>query len=123
MSGERSLRRSFAALVLVSEVLVIGFATLVAVRGLPGVGAGTSAAAGGGLALLCLLAAGLLRSRVGYALGWLVQVLLVASALWLRPMLLLGLLFAGMWAVALVQGSRMDALTRARAQEQSTGPR
>ena len=66
------------------------------------------------LALLCVLAAGLLRSRVGYLLGWLVQLLLVATAVWVPVMLFIGLAFAALWVVALVQGSRADALTARR---------
>lgn len=110
---QRSYRRLFALLVLVGEALVVGFATLVA-KDLADVSRGHALTAGGVLALLCLLAAGLLRSRVGYLLGWLVQLLLVVSALWVPVMLFLGLAFAALWVVALVQGSRADALTARR---------
>jgi hypothetical protein len=110
---QRSYRRLFALLVLVGEALVVGFATLVA-KDLADVSRGHALAAGGVLALLCLLAAGLLRSRVGYLLGWLVQLLLVATARWVPVMLFLGLAFAALWVVALVQGSRADALTARR---------
>ena len=74
----RSLRRSFAAMVLVGEVLVVGFAALVA-KDLSDVSGRTVAVAAGVTALLAVLAAGLLRSRLGYVLGWLVQVVLVVS--------------------------------------------
>ena len=109
----RSYRRLFAMLVLVGESLVAGFATLVA-KDLADVPRGQALVAGLALALLCLLAAGLLRSQVGYLLGWVVQVLLLLSALWVPLMLFLGLCFAALWVVALVQGSRADALTLRR---------
>ncbi len=110
----RSYRRLFALLVLVGEALVVGFATLVA-KDLADVTRTQALTAGGALALLCVLAAGSLRSRVGYLVGWLVQLLLVASALWVPVMLFIGLAFAALWVVALVQGSKADALTARRA--------
>lgn len=108
-----SLRRRFAATVLAAEVLVVGFAALVA-KDLAGRPGRDVLLAGGGLALLCVLAAGLLRSRAGYLLGWLVQVLLVVSAVWVPLMLFVGLAFAALWVAALVQGSRADAVTARR---------
>ena len=110
----RSYRRLFALMVLVGEALVVGFATLVA-KDLADVSRGHVLAAGAVLAALCVVSAGLLRSRVGYLLGWVVQLLLIATALWVPVMLFLGLVFAGLWVVALVQGSRADALTASRA--------
>lgn len=112
--AQRSYRRMFAQLVLVSEALVAGFATLVA-KDLADVTRAQALTAGGLLTLLCILAVGLLRSRIGYLIGWVVQLLLVASALWVPLMLFLGLAFAALWVVALAQGSRADALTARRA--------
>lgn len=109
----RSYRRLLALLVLVAEAFVVGFATLVA-KDLSGLTQTQALLGGGGLALLCLVAAGLLRSRLGYLLGWVVQVLMIASALWVPLMLFLGLAFAGLWVVVLVQGSKADALTARR---------
>lgn len=109
----RSYRRLLALLVLVAEALVVGFATLVA-KDLADVSQTQALTAGAALALLCLVAAGLLRSRLGYLLGWLVQVLLIASALWVPLMLFLGLGFAALWVAVLVQGSKADALTARR---------
>ena len=114
MSGrQRSLRRSFAAMVLSGEVLVVGFAALVA-KDLADVPDRQVLVAALALAALCVVAAATLRSRTGYLLGWLVQVLLVASALWVPLMGVLGLLFMGLWAAALVLGGRADDLTDRR---------
>lgn len=110
----RSYRRLFALLVLVGEAFVVGFATLVA-KDLADVTRAQALAAGGLLAVLCVVAAGLLRSRAGFVLGWLVQLLLIASALWVPLMLFVGLAFAALWVAALVQGSKADALTARRA--------
>jgi hypothetical protein len=113
----RSVKRLFAMLVLLGETLVVGFATLVA-KDLAGVGQGTALLAGGLLALLCHVAAGLLRVRVGYSLGWAVQVLLLASAIWVPIMLFLGVVFGALWVTALVQGQKADDLTARRAAAQ-----
>jgi hypothetical protein len=112
--SERSLRRSFAALVLSGEILVVAFAALVA-KDLADVPGRTVLLATVGMAVLCLVAMGLLRSRAGYLLGWLVQLLLVASAVWVPLMAALGLAFAGLWTAALIYGGRADDLTARRA--------
>lgn len=66
----------------------------------------------GAVAVLCLVAAGALRSRAGIWLGWLCQVLTLASALLLPAMLVVGILFTAIWWVAVRGGSRVDALQR-----------
>jgi hypothetical protein len=109
----RSLRRSFAAMVLVGEVLVVGFAALAA-RALtdpPGRALGLVTAS---TVLLATVAAATLRYGVGYLLGWLVQAALLVSAIWVPVMGALAVLFGGLWLAALVLGSRADAVTARR---------
>jgi F0F1-type ATP synthase assembly protein I len=118
----RSYRRLLALMVLVAEALVVGFATLVA-KDLADVTERQALTAGGVVAALCVVAAALLRSRVGFALGWLVQVLLIAAALWVPVMLVIGLGFAVLWTVVLVQGSKADALTLQRERAARQRPR
>jgi hypothetical protein len=103
-------------IVLLGEALVVGFATLVA-KDLAGVPRSTALLAGGLLALLCLVTAGLLRWRIGYSLGWAVQALLLASAVWVPVMLFLGLVFGALWVTGLVQGQKADELTARRQAE------
>jgi Protein of unknown function (DUF4233) len=62
-----------------------------------------------------VVTAGLLRVRIGYSIGWSVQVLLLASAIWVPAMLFLGLGFGALWVTALVQGQKADDLTARRA--------
>ncbi|HET7397897.1 MAG TPA: DUF4233 domain-containing protein [Intrasporangium sp.] len=64
---------------------------------------------GTGIALLCLVAAGLLRGPWGVTLGWLVQALTLLSALVVPMMLAAGVIFLALWVVSLVQGARVDA--------------
>jgi hypothetical protein len=100
-------------MVLVGEVLVVGFAALVA-KDLADVPGRWVLIAAAGLAVLCVVAAALLRSRTGYLLGWLAQVLLVASAFWVPLMGVVSGVFVVLWVLALVQGGRADALTARR---------
>ena len=106
----RSLKRFFAMLVLLGEVLVVGFAALVA-KDLSDVDGATLGWTTLAVAVACLLAAGSLRWRVGYLLGWLVQVLLVASGVWVPMMFALGLGFGALWFAALLLGGRADVVT------------
>ncbi len=69
------------------------------------------------LALLALVAAGLMRRPVGVTLGWLVQVLTWASAALVTAMVGVALVFTALWVLLLVQGSRADALVAEREAE------
>ncbi len=103
----RSLRRTMAAVVLTFEGLVVVFAALVA-KDLSSLTPAQSLGFGGGLAVLCLVGAGLLRSPVGYALGWVLQVLILATGLWVPLMYLLAFIFGVLWWLTLRVGKRID---------------
>jgi hypothetical protein len=66
-----------------------------------------------GLAVLALVAAGLLKYRVGYVLGSLVQVGAVGLGFVVPVMFLLGAAFAAFWVVAIVLGRRIDEAKKA----------
>ena len=103
----RSPRRTLAAATVSLEAFVVFFAGLVA-KDLSGLPPGAALALFGGLALVCLLTAGLLRWRAGYVLGWLVQGAAVVSGVVLPVMFFLGAVFAILWWVALTQGARIE---------------
>lgn len=71
-----------------------------------------------GLALLCLVAAGAMRGRGGVALGWLAQVLTLLSGIVLPAMLIVGVIFGGLWWLCLSQGLRMDRINVQREAEE-----
>jgi hypothetical protein len=105
-----SLVLSFEAL-----VVVLGIAPAITLADVPpavaiGLGLGLSAA--------CLVVAALLRYRWAFLAGSLIQVAVFATALVLPAMLLIGLLFGGLWALALVGGRRVDRFQH----EQGEGP-
>ncbi len=58
------------------------------------------------------------RGIVGFVLGSIVQVLLLASTYWIQLMAVVGVVFATLWVVALVQGKRAEVM-RAFAAEQA----
>ncbi|MEO7752884.1 MAG: DUF4233 domain-containing protein [Terracoccus sp.] len=69
---------------------------------------------GSGLAVLCIVGAGMLRRPWGLTLGWLVQVATFASALVVPMMLAVGLIFSALWVTCLVQGTKIDRERAAR---------
>lgn len=62
------------------------------------------------LAVLCVLASGLLRTRYGVTVGWILLVLTLLSAVLLPPMAVIALVFGVLWWIALTQGDRVDQL-------------
>lgn len=105
--------RGIAAAVLVFEGLVVFFATLVALD-LSSLEDGTVWWVGGTVSVLCVLAAGLLRRRWGYAVGSVLQVLVVATGLVVPVMFVLGVIFAALWFLALHLGRKVARLEAGR---------
>lgn len=101
----------FCSTVLALEAFVVLFAALAA-YGLRAVEPMVILGVGLGGFLLCILAAGMLRSMVGYVLGWLIQAGLIVAGL-LIPELRVHLLavavaFTVIWVVSLRVGARID---------------
>ncbi|MEP7091194.1 MAG: DUF4233 domain-containing protein [Nocardioidaceae bacterium] len=103
----RSMRRAMCATILVLQAIVL-FLTGVATIGMTDLGAGTSLALGFGLALLCLVAAGMLGRPGGYALGWVVQVVSIGLGVVITAMFFLGVVFTALWATAYFLGITID---------------
>lgn len=108
----RSARRLFASTLLALEAFVVFFAGLAA-YGLRAASPGVILAVGAVGALVCLVAAGLLRSPVGYVLGSIAQVGLVAAGVVVAEvrihLLPVAVVFAVLWVIALQLGARIDA--------------
>jgi hypothetical protein len=103
----RSTQRSMCAGILVLEAVVL-FLTGVVSIGTTDLGTGASLGIGLGLAVLCVVAAGMLGRPFGYALGWLVQVVALGLGFVIATMFFLGAVFAGLWAAAYLLGRRID---------------
>lgn len=89
------------------EAFVVFFATLVAY----GLRLGTPAAVwgiGGALSLALVAVAGILRWPGGYVAGSLLQLAVLATALAVPMMVVVGGVFVVLWVVALRLGGRID---------------
>ncbi len=100
-------RARLAATCLALEAFLVFFATLAA-SALSELGTSTVWLGGGALMLLCLLAAALAGRSWGLAVGWVVQVLVVATGFVLPAMFVLGLVFAALYAWFLRLGARFE---------------
>jgi hypothetical protein len=96
--------RVLASAVLFMEALIMGFALLIAKDHEP-----STIIAGSVIALLFLLAPGLLKKKVGWILGSLLQLLLIAYAVVVPSLAPLALIFAGLWIAAIVVGRKGEA--------------
>ena len=104
---ERSPRRGMCAAILCLEAITLGLTTpvMVAVADVP---LPTALVIGLGLALVCVLLAGLLRAEWAYALGWAVQVAAIALGVVISMMFFLGAIFALLWASAYFLGRKIE---------------
>lgn len=64
---------------------------------------------GGGLAVLCVLTAGMLRKPWAYWLGHAIQVATIATGFLVPIMFFIGLMFAALWLGAFFLGRRIEA--------------
>ena len=100
--------RPLLAALLVFEAVVVALAIPVAVLA---VGRDASSAwVLGALAVLLVLAAGLVRRPHGVAVGWAMQVLVLLAGLLVPALAVLGLVFLAVWVVAIVYGAKGDRL-------------
>jgi len=94
--------RVLASAVLVMESFSIGFALLIAMKDVNG----APIIYGAVIAIALLLAPGLLKRRVGWVLGWLLQVAMLGFGLVVNSFLIIGLIFAGLWIAAILVGRK-----------------
>jgi hypothetical protein len=94
--------------VLIFELIVFGLAIPVMIL-VSGVSPVAAAGFGGGAALLALAAAGLLRSRVGYILGWIAQLVGLTLGFLTPMMFAVGAVLGGVWLLSFILGKRLDS--------------
>lgn len=70
------------------------------------------------LAVLAIVAAGLVRRPFGPALGWVVQALTILTGFWVPMMVVVGILFAVLYGYCQKVGRRVDREQAARALDQ-----
>ena len=92
------------------EVLLVGFALLLAKDQ-------TSQAGlyfGFAILFLNILALGTLKNKLGWILGWAVQLSLILYGFYIFTMFFMGALFLALWITAIVVGRKGEAMKRAR---------
>lgn len=97
--------RVLGASVLVMESLTLGFAILLAIKD-------QSSAAiiyGSIISLLLFLTAGLLKRRSGFYVGSMLQIFMIAYGFFIPPFFIVGVIFIGLWAAAIIVGGNGEA--------------
>ena len=110
--------RMLASAVLTMEVFIMGFAMLLAKDNQEP----SAIIAGAVIALLMLLTPGLLKKRIGWILGSLLQLLMIGYAVVVPSMAIVGLLFGGLWIAAIVVGRKGEAARAALMASQTPNP-
>lgn len=108
----RTLVQKLAPVVLGFEAIVVFLVglTIFGLRQLPdGVEQWWAIIAGAVLALACIVIAGMITKPWALTAGWVVQALVALSAFFVPSILLVVLIFGGMWAYATIGGARLDA--------------
>ncbi|ABL82969.1 MULTISPECIES: DUF4233 domain-containing protein [unclassified Nocardioides] len=104
---ERSPRRGMCAAILALEAVTLGLTTPVMIT-VADIDVATALWIGLGLAVACLLLAGMLRGEWAYSLGWVVQGAAIGLGFVIPLMFFLGAIFALLWGAAYVLGRKIE---------------
>jgi len=108
----RTLVQKLAPIVLGFESIVVFLAglTVYGLKALPtGVEPWWGIVGGIVVALACLVVAGLVTRPWAITAGWVIQAVIALSAFLVPAILLVVVIFGGMWAYATIMGARLDA--------------
>lgn len=104
---QKSPKRSMSAAVLTLEAITLGLTTPVLIS-IADVDGWLATLVGVGLALLCVLTAGMLRAEWAYGLGWVIQVAAIGLGFLIPMMFFLGAVFAALWWGAVFLGVKIE---------------
>ncbi|MGW1623752.1 DUF4233 domain-containing protein [Streptomyces sp. NPDC002172] len=110
--------RTLCSSTLIGEFFVIGFAALVAMKD-PDLSTSTVWLVSGIAMFLCLALCGVITRPAGIALGWALQIALIASGIFVPTMYFMGAIFAGLWWASVHYGRKIDE-AKARFAAQNT---
>ncbi|MEU6671727.1 DUF4233 domain-containing protein [Streptomyces sp. NPDC046727] len=112
--------RTLCASTLIGEFFIIGFAGLVAMKD-PDLSTSTVWLVSGIAMVMCVLLCGMVTRPGGVALGWALQIALVASGVFVPTMYFMGAVFGALWWASVHFGRKVDeAKARFAAQAQSS---
>jgi len=104
----RTTKATLGSLVMVFESVVVFFATLVAFGLKAYDDPAVIWAVGLGLAVILMLFPAVLGKPGTYAIGWILQLVVLSLGIWVPLMYLLGVIFLGMWAWGMIAGGTID---------------
>ncbi|MEU9837456.1 DUF4233 domain-containing protein [Streptosporangium sp. NPDC048047] len=102
--------RRLCASVLGMEAIVVGLFAPVAIN-VQNIEPAVALTVGLGLAVLCVLVAGMLKRPFAYIAGSVIQVLAIASGFMVSTMFFLGGIFAVLWITAIFVARRVEGVT------------
>lgn len=102
--------RRLGASVLGMEAIVVALITPVAIS-VGGVAPALAVSVGIGLAVLCVVVAGLLKRPFAYVAGSLLQVAAICTGFLVPMMFFLGTIFAALWITAIFVARRVEGVT------------
>lgn len=108
----RTLVQKLAPIVLGFEAIVVFLAglTVFGLKTLPaGIEQWWAIIGGAVLGLACIAVAGMVTKPWAITAGWVIQVIVALSAILVPAILLVVVIFGGMWAYATIGGARLDA--------------
>jgi len=108
------------AAILCLEAVTVGLTTPVMIT-LSDVSTRNALVIGLGLAVVCLLLAGMLRGEWAYVVGWVVQLAAIALGFVVPLMFFLGSLFALLWGIAYFLGRKIERERAAAYAAQESG--
>jgi hypothetical protein len=103
----RTVTATLAAMMLATELLVVVLVSL-ALLGLHTLPAPVALGGGGALIVLIAVAAALSSRRIGIVLGWIAQIVLLATFRLDFAVGVVGLIFAAIWTYSMIVGRRID---------------
>jgi hypothetical protein len=101
------MQRRLCSAILLLEAVVLGL-TAAVLRSVEGLSLNAALSIGLGLALGCVVVAGLLRFGWAYYLGWAIQVAAVGLGFLVTAMFVLGAVFLALWLTAVRLGRTID---------------
>lgn len=100
--------RHMCATMLALQAIILGLSIPVMIT-VEDVSAPLASLVGGGLAILCIVVAGLLRKPWAYVAGHLIQVATIATGFLVPIMFFIGLMFLALWLGAFFLGRKIEA--------------
>ncbi len=112
--SERSVRRQLGSMILAFEAFIVFFGTLVAF-GLKIADPAIVWGFGLSFSTVLILTPGYLGRKGSYWFGWALQILLLVVSFFVPWMLLIAIIFVGMWGWAMIAGITIDLARKAQA--------